>query len=86
MEEKRELAALASAATYTSKNNPPMLLIQGEEDPDVPVEEMIAFHEALIAAGVDSALKMLPGTGHGWSPELTQEDITAFFTRTLTIR
>ena len=81
--ERAELAALVSPATYISKACPPMLLIQGEVDKIVPPEESVEFHKLLLEAGVDSTLRMLPGTGHGWEVSETADQIVAFFNRTL---
>ncbi|MCG3149207.1 MAG: hypothetical protein PCFJNLEI_02667 [Verrucomicrobiae bacterium] len=83
VEEKPELARQMSPQTYVSRNCPPVLLIHGENDDVVPVEETINFHQALTAVGVDSTLKILPGIGHGWDGALTHADIAAFFQRTL---
>ena len=83
VEELPELARLVSPATYISSSSAPLLIIHGEEDGVVPVEESIEFHRALVAAGADATLRLLPGTGHGWDPELVRDDILGFFTRTL---
>lgn len=83
VEEKPELARLASPSTYISGACPPMLLIHGGADTVVPVEETVEFHKSLLAAGVDSTLRILPGAGHGWDAELTRQDVVSFFTRTL---
>lgn len=81
--EKLELAKLVSPATYISHLCPPVLLIHGERDNVVPLEETVAFHEKLKAAKVDSTLLVLPGTGHGWDPALTRPAIVGFFKRVL---
>jgi dipeptidyl aminopeptidase/acylaminoacyl peptidase len=60
-----------------------MLLIHGDADSVVPVEETIDFHQALEAAGADVSLRILPGIGHSWDYSLTQAEITSFFDRTL---
>ncbi|MBI3985871.1 MAG: TIM barrel protein [Lentisphaerae bacterium] len=83
VEDRLDLARRVSPRTYVSKDNPPMLLIHGSADGAVPVEEMIEFHDALRAAGVDVALRILPGIGHGWKTSLTHDDIVSFFKRTL---
>ncbi|MDD5678767.1 MAG: alpha/beta hydrolase [Kiritimatiellae bacterium] len=85
VEEKRQLARLVSPRTHLSPDNPPMLLIHGDADTIVPVEETIAFYEALRSIGVDATLRILPGIGHGWDSALTSGDVAAFFERTLMI-
>ena len=86
VEDRRELARLVSPATYISPDCPPMLLLHGDADDVVPVEETVAFHAALRAAGVDAELRVLPGIGHGWDPALTRDIVAAFFRRTLGAR
>ena len=83
VEERLQLARLVSPSTYISADCPPTLLIHGDADNIVPVEETIAFHKALKAAGVDATLRILPGIGHGWDAALTRDDVSTFFTRIL---
>ena len=49
-----------------SRRVPPTLIIQGDADTGVPPAESSAYHEALIAAGVDATLFSMPGVGHGF--------------------
>ena len=83
VQERRELATLVSPATYISAKCPPIFQIHGEADNIVPIEDSIAFHHALLAAGVDSTIRTLPNIGHGWDAALTRDDILSFFSRTL---
>ncbi|MBT6630786.1 MAG: prolyl oligopeptidase family serine peptidase [Gemmatimonadetes bacterium] len=79
----RDLARLVSPLRHVSADCPPMLIIHGEIDPTVPLEESLIFHDALTAAGVDSTLNILPGIEHGWNWNLTHDRIVEFFERTL---
>lgn len=81
--ERLKLARWVSPSTYISPQCPPVLLLHGDQDSVVPLEDTIEFHKGLVDKGVDSTLRVLPGVGHSWEPELTREDIAAFFTRTL---
>jgi acetyl esterase/lipase len=83
VEDRLELARRVSPSTYITAGCPPMLLLHGDADAIVPVEETMAFHKSLLAAGVDSTLCVLPGAGHGWDPALTRDTIIAFFARSL---
>jgi len=74
---------LVSPQTHVSADCPPILLLHGDTDEVVPVEETIHFHQVLKSAGVDATLRVLPGIGHGWDAALTRNDIVAFFGRTL---
>jgi acetyl esterase/lipase len=57
-------AAVASPITYVSKDDPPFLIIQGNFDRIVPVEQSRHFYQALKDAGVNATLKILPNQGH----------------------
>jgi acetyl esterase/lipase len=83
VEDRPELARLVSPRTYVSPRNPPMLLVHGDTDTVSPPDDTVAFHRALLQAGVDSTLRVLPGVGHGWEPQVTAEDVVAFFRRHL---
>ena len=83
VEERGELARLVSPLTYASASCPPMLIIHGEDDPTVPVEESIIFHEALQQAGADSTLMVLEGVGHACPWEQFDDAVVSFFRRTL---
>jgi len=52
--EKQEEAKMASPMHYVTKDDPPFLIMHGEKDPLVPIEQSEMFHEALQKAGVDS--------------------------------
>ena len=61
----------ADIVNYEPRQNlnrrvPPTLIIQGNEDTLVVPAESSAYHDALIAAGVDSTLFEMDGVGHGF--------------------
>ena len=55
----------ASPITYVSKDDPPFLILQGDADRLVPVEQSRHFYEALRAAGVPATLIIVKGGAHG---------------------
>ncbi|MEQ1506982.1 MAG: prolyl oligopeptidase family serine peptidase [Myxococcota bacterium] len=65
----------------------PLLILQGVDDPRVPVGEAIAMHEALVAKGLPSELMLFPGEGHGAQRRdgrvLMTGHLLAFFERQL---
>ena len=62
-----------------------MLLIHGENDTNVPVQESLQFREALVASGNEPELLIVPGEGHQFvkpeSRELIAETMLNFFAR-----
>jgi acetyl esterase/lipase len=60
-----EKAAKANPITYISKDDPPMLIMHGEDDKVVPMNQSELLDEALRKASVQSTLIRVPGNGHG---------------------
>jgi arylsulfatase A-like enzyme/acetyl esterase/lipase len=60
-----DLARQASAIYQVSKDDPPFLILHGDQDPQVPLVQSEKLHEKLIAAGVPSTLHVVEGAGHG---------------------
>ena len=63
LEKDKVKAIAASPIHYVSKDDPPFLIVHGEGDRVVPVEQSQRFYEALQKAGVNATLKILPGWG-----------------------
>lgn len=68
-----ELAKQASAYYQVSANDPPFLIMHGDKDPGVPLEQSQKLHDKLQAAGVDSTLYVVKGAGHGGKQFQTPE-------------
>lgn len=81
--EQLELAKLVSPRTYVSAECPPVLLLHGDRDEVVPLEESVEFAEALRDCGVDVTLKVLEGVGHVWPSKTTASEVEGFFRRVL---
>jgi acetyl esterase/lipase len=65
-----ELAREMSPLTLVRSGMPPVLMIHGDPDPDVPYEHSVRLKAALDKAGVPNRLVRYPGGGHGdFSPE-----------------
>jgi dipeptidyl aminopeptidase/acylaminoacyl peptidase len=54
-----------SPVSYLEKVKSPLLLIQGVNDPRVPVGEAVQIHESLEKRGLASRLILIPDEGHG---------------------
>ena len=63
--EHEELARLASPVTFVDKDSVPFLIMHGDRDPIVPVQQSVVLDAALRKAGVESTLVIIPGGGHG---------------------
>lgn len=67
-DEKRrlEICKEISPVTHVSADDPPMLIIHGDADKLVPIQQAEVMVEKLKAAGVTVELVRRPGAGHGW--------------------
>ena len=64
-EEKPELAKLASPVEHLDPKDPPLLLIHGDADPQMPPEQSQELAAACKKAGVQVHLEIIPGAVHG---------------------
>jgi acetyl esterase/lipase len=83
LEQNKAKAMAASPISYVSKDDPPFLIIQGEDDPTVPVSVTKSFYAALKEAGVDVTLEIAAGRGHGVGGRMFQPMIKRFFDKHL---
>lgn len=83
LDEKRKELAEASPATYASGDDPPFLLIHGERDSLVPVNQSRRMQDALARSGVKSQLQIDPNAGHVIELSTLESAISNFFTKTL---
>jgi dipeptidyl aminopeptidase/acylaminoacyl peptidase len=77
----QEAAALASWCPERNvpADHPATLLLHGDQDTDVPVEQSRAMAAALLAAGIRRELVELPGRGHGFDADLGAPDVGRAF-------
>jgi acetyl esterase/lipase len=61
---KPEQRAIGSPVTYASPDNPPFLIIHGDKDPIVPVDQGQAMYDALVKAGVPAKLVIVKNGLH----------------------
>lgn len=64
-EKKPELAKLASPVAHLDKSDPPLLLIHGDADPQMPYEQSREFTTAYEALKLQVKFVTLPGSRHG---------------------
>jgi arylsulfatase len=81
-------AAAKSMSTLhlVTRDDPPFLIIHGDKDQQVPIEQSERLHAKLKETGVASELVVLPGAGHGgkeFSSDEVKAKIRAFLARSL---
>ena len=64
-----ELVPTVSPILFVDANDPPTLLIHGDEDPLVDVTHSYAIKEKFEKEGVESELIVIPGGKHGFGGE-----------------
>ena len=72
----RERGFVLNPDIRVTKQTPPTLLIQAENDPMDPVENSIAYHAALRKAGVPVELHLFVSGGHAFGLRHTSAPIT----------
>lgn len=71
--------AEANPITYVSADDPPFLIMHGENDYTVPVGQSRRLHAALVANDVTSKLVIVPDAGHGFRNSQVNEQVRSFF-------
>jgi acetyl esterase/lipase len=65
MPNRVEIAKRVSPLTYVRAGLPPVISIQGDQDPTVPYEHSVRLQDALKKVAVDGELITIPGGKHG---------------------
>ena len=80
--ENKDKAARVNPITYVSKDDPPFLIVHGDKDPTVPINQSQLLFEALKKSEVSAHFHTINGAGHG-GPGFAGRDISdgvaAFF-------
>ena len=84
VEQRLELARLVSPLNHASPSTAPTLIIHGDADPIVPVEESIIFYDSLKKFGVDATLHRVATGTHDLFWATYGAEVMEFFRRTLT--
>jgi acetyl esterase/lipase len=86
VQQNKEKAQRANPIAYVGRGDPPFLIVHGDRDPLVPLNQSALLEAALKKAGVPVTFKVLPGAGHG-GPQFNEprlrDEIAAFFSRHL---
>ena len=65
VQENKEKARKASPLAYAGKDSAPFLIMHGDQDKSVPIQQSEALTEALTKAGVEATFVVVKGNGHG---------------------
>jgi len=73
------------AHVQNSNNTPPFLILHGDKDPNVPLQQSLSLADALQKKGADVTLRVQLNAGHGGAYFFPNAwpDMQAFFNRTL---
>ncbi len=64
-EQQRELAMLASPVFHVDRADPPLLLLHGDQDRQMPINQSHELHGKFKSLGLSVALHVLHGAAHG---------------------
>jgi acetyl esterase/lipase len=81
--ENKEKAERANPITYVTRDDPPFLILHGDKDRTVPINQSELLHGALKKAGVNSTFHVVEGAGHGFGGPEIQAMVRAFFEKHL---
>lgn len=65
VQENKDKAARANSVTYVTPDDPPFLIVHGDQDPAVPHHQSELLFEALRKTGVSVHFHTIKGAGHG---------------------
>jgi len=68
LDEKADLVKMANPITYVTPDDPPFLIIHGENDHVVPFSQSVLLYNALRKAGVEATLIRVENADHGFRP------------------
>jgi acetyl esterase/lipase len=85
-EETRRLARLASPVIHVDVGDPPIYILHGDQDPQMPINQSHEIHGAYLKLGLDATLDVVHGSAHGGAAFMSGERLDralAFLRRTL---
>lgn len=65
LEEKMDLAREASPVFHVDAGDPPLLLLHGDQDPQMPINQSHELYGAYEAMGLDAHFEVVHGAAHG---------------------
>lgn len=86
LEEVPELAQFASPVFHVDRNDPPLLLLHGDQDPQMPINQAHELEGAYSELGLDVNFDVVHGAAHGGNAFYSGEHLDlalSFLARTL---
>src|SRR5688572_2270917 len=83
VQKNKDKAAKANPITYVSKDDPPFLIMHGDQDNLVPYQQSELLRDALKKAGVPATFKIIEGAGHGFGGREVAESVREFLAQQL---
>lgn len=78
-----DLCREANPLTYVSRDDPPFLIMHGDQDPLVPLAQSELLRDALAEAGVEVTFEVVEGAGHGFGGPAVTATVVEFLDRVL---
>jgi acetyl esterase/lipase len=82
IQEFREKTAKANPIAYITPDDPPFLIVHGDQDATVPYHQAVLLFDALKAAGLTADLYTVKGASHGLGRE-ANDRVAEFFDKQL---
>lgn len=84
LNQKTELAELASPSFHVDADDAPFLIMHGDKDSLVPLQQSTSFRDLMIAAGGQCELQVVSGAGHAFfKDEKYLREVVRFFSEEL---
>lgn len=82
IQKNKDKVARANPISYVSEDDPPFLIIHGDQDPLVPHHQSELLRDALEGAGIPVMFYTVRGAGHGRFTDPKVEELTKAFMET----
>ena len=75
-ESAKELAELASPVFHVDRSDPPLLLVHGDQDPQMPINQAHELEGAYKQLGLDVSFDVVHGAAHGGTDFFSGDHLT----------
>ena len=75
-ESAKELAELASPVFHVDRSDPPLLLVHGDQDPQIPINQAHELEGAYKQLGLDVSFDVVHGAPHGGTAFFSGDHLT----------